>query len=568
MASNEEIKEKYTKRMISMEHEKISSSKSAVEPTMIRVEDNIYIAANYGLAHSIMIVGDTGVVIIDTMENVKNARNVKAAFRKITSKPIVGIVFTHFHGDHAFGTESFLEDEPDNGKHVEIFSHDSFSYYFSQVMNVTSQIHFNRAARQFGIEIPDVVKEKSGFNLNLKFGEAPTSYIFPTKTFSKELDISIGGLELQLLHAPGETNDQIVVWYKQKKILFAADNIYQAFPNLYAIRGCMHRDTLQWVKALDLMIRLKPEIMVPQHTSVIYGRENVKSILTAYRDAIQFVHDQTVRYMNKGYTAQEIVELVKLPEHLNKHPYLKEYYGTVEWSIKAVYHGYLGWFSGRAADLHPLPKREESRLYLDLIGSTDRVLTKAEEALKENKHQWAMQLADLILDAANQSQQDIDRAKEVKSEALHVLAFREISSGGMNWYLTEELVSRGLQIKPPKGGLAERVKQCSIQSLFNMLSVMLDVTASEDAVLSTLFNFTDTGVQILVQIRRGVCVIIEDAEDIADCKPDGVLCTTEDIWRQIFAKVKDVPTAIATGVLKVEPNAMHLVNFFSFFELN
>ena len=130
----------------------------------------------------------------------------------------------------------------------------------------------------------------------------------------------------------------------------------------------MHRDTLQWVSALDLMLQLSPDHMVPQHTGPVSGQDNIRQIITAYRDAIQFVHDQTVRYMNKGLSGREIAEIVKLPAHLQEHPYLIEYYGTVEWSVKAVYHGYIGWFSGHPSDLHPLPVREEARKMVELAG--------------------------------------------------------------------------------------------------------------------------------------------------------------------------------------------------------
>ena len=58
------------------------------------------------------------------------------------------------------------------------------------------------------------------------------SKISPTKTFSKTLSLSLAGLELELIHAPGETDDQIIVWYPEKRVLFPADNIYKAFPNL------------------------------------------------------------------------------------------------------------------------------------------------------------------------------------------------------------------------------------------------------------------------------------------------------------------------------------------------
>ena len=61
------------------------------------------------------------------------------------------------------------------------------------------------------------------------------SKISPTKTFSERLSLSLAGLDLELIHAPGETDDQIIVWYPAKRVLFPADNIYKAFPNLSVV---------------------------------------------------------------------------------------------------------------------------------------------------------------------------------------------------------------------------------------------------------------------------------------------------------------------------------------------
>merc|ERR1719232_2461343 len=150
----------------------------------------------------------------------------------------------------------------------------------------------------------------------------------------------------------------------------------------------MHRDTLQWVSALDIMLDLEPDYLVPQHTRPVTGAENIKEIVIAYRDAIQFVHDQTVRYMNKGLSGREIAETVKLPPHLRGHPYLIEYYGTVEWSVRAVYHGYIGWFSGRPADLHPLPVAEDARLMVQLAGGSKNVTAHIKKAVANKQWQW------------------------------------------------------------------------------------------------------------------------------------------------------------------------------------
>ena len=71
----------------------------------------------------------------------------------------------------------------------------------------------------------------------------PASFnVVPTDTFEDRLEINpVKGVKLTLYHAPGETNDQIIIWWVKKRMLFPADNIYKAFPNLYAIRGTSAR---------------------------------------------------------------------------------------------------------------------------------------------------------------------------------------------------------------------------------------------------------------------------------------------------------------------------------------
>ncbi len=135
------------------------------------------------------------------------------------------------------------------------------------------------------------------------------------------------------------------------------------------------------------MSALSPEFLVPSHTRPLRGEKKIYETLTNYRDAIQFVHDQTIRWMNRGLTPQEIVEKVKLPPHLARLPYLQEYYGTVEWSLRAVFDGYLGWFGGNATDLFPLPLKERAKRFARLAGGEKALLAFARRGLKEKDYQ-------------------------------------------------------------------------------------------------------------------------------------------------------------------------------------
>ena len=221
----------------------------------------------------------------------------------------------------------------------------------------------------------------------------------------------------------------------------------------------MHRDTLQWVAALDLMLKLEAERLVPQHTRPLEGADTIREVLTAYRDAIQFVHDQTVRFMNKGLTGRQIAEVVRLPPHLRDHPYLAEHYGTVEWSVRAVFNGYIGWFSSRPGDLHPLPVREEARLMVDLAGGRQRLEEKIREAVSGGLWQWGLQLCDMILDSEGSLGEEL---ATLRSRCLVELAGREVSAPGMNWYLTDDLKMRGLEVKPAEEAKVSRIRSGDI----------------------------------------------------------------------------------------------------------
>ena len=78
---------------------------------VIRVAENVYTAVGYSVSNSSMIVGDDGVIVVDTGMMLDDAARIAVEFRKITDKPVKAIVFTHGHGDHTGGAAAFLSNE-------------------------------------------------------------------------------------------------------------------------------------------------------------------------------------------------------------------------------------------------------------------------------------------------------------------------------------------------------------------------------------------------------------------------------------------------------------------------
>lgn len=396
---------------------------------VIEVVDGVHMAIGYGLANSILIEGDDGVIIVDTMESSRSAKAVVEEFRKITDKPVVAIIYTHNHYDHVYGAREYLTE----GVTPKVYAHDSLDHLVQTRQEIIGPAIYPRSIRQFGVILPPFARPNAGIGPQLVFGGAGMeNYLEPTDVFEDEMEFEIAGVTIKLVHAPGETDDQLYVWLPDQKVLMPGDNFYKAFPNLYAVRGTPYRDVRGWVESLDKMIAEEPEYLVPSHTQPVVGKELIKQTLTDYRDAIKYVYDETIEGMNSGKTEDELATTIALPEELADKPYLHQYYGTVPWSVRSIFVGHLGWFDGNATNLFRLAPAEEAKRMVELAGGEDALLEKAKAAHASGDHQWAAQLYDHLL-ALNPDNKDI---RKLKGEVLVALADTQISANGRNYYMT------------------------------------------------------------------------------------------------------------------------------------
>jgi alkyl sulfatase BDS1-like metallo-beta-lactamase superfamily hydrolase len=538
-------------------HSDLVSHTAEFKKEVIKVTEGVFVAVGYGLANSILLEGDEGVVIVDTMESIEAAIPVKKAFDQISSKPVKAIIYTHNHADHIFGAKVFAgSDNPD------VYSHESTLHHIDRTLNVIRPIIYKRSMRQFGTHLPREKALNAGIGPRLVFDETTTlGLIRPDKTFSGEcLDLEIAGIKMELVHAPGETNDHIFVWLPEKRVLLPADNFYKSFPNLYAIRGTVYRDVNEWIKSLDKMRALRPEYLVPSHTRPLAGAEKIYETLTNYRDAIQYVHDQTVRCMNLGFTPDEIVELVKLPPHLAQLPYLREYYGTVAWSVRAIFSGYLGWFDGNPSNIFPLTLRQRAEKIADLAGGKAALLESSREAASKGDHQWVLELTDhlLLLDPG------MEEAKRLRVEALNELGGRQIASTARHYYLTKALELQD-RIKIVQRRLTDRdkeiVQDIPLQAIFNAMAVKLNPKKSADMDMIVGFRFPDSGESFTVHVRRGVAEI----QPRFPQDPDLSLTVNSKVWKEIIAGLRN-PVAALFKDIEREGGILNLIRFLSLFK--
>ena len=413
-------------------HPELKEHPDYFKKEIVQLGENVYQAFGFAASNVYMVIGVDGIIIIDTSETTTAAKNILAEFRKITSLPVKAIILTHSHRDHVSGASVFAE-----GENPEILASDKSSE--DPLIVATEHPRATRAMqmrtkRQFGIGLsyPEEI-----IGIGVGPGDRPLKgmgegILKPSRKIAEDGEtVELCGVSLQLIMAPGETPDHMVVWYPEKKILFSGDNFYRSFPNLYAIRGTEYRDFDTWANTMDLLLSFKPEVLAPGHTKAVFGFENITTVLGDYRDAIRHVVNETRNGMDAGLTIDDLAHSVKLPENLANKPHLREYYGRVDFAVRAYFVGTMGWFDGNPTSLSSLSPRDEAERFIKLAGGPDKVKNEVNKARSKGDYQWALQLIDRLI-CSTEDTNDLDK---LKAKILRQHAVSQINCPTRHYYI-------------------------------------------------------------------------------------------------------------------------------------
>ena len=385
--------------------------KAFAEAGLQKVNEAIYRSA--GTSNVYLAVTSAGNVLIDTGTPFEAAMH-KKRLSQVSDAKTNMIILTHGHQDHISGVDLWKE------SHTRILAHQDF-FAFRNYMVRLSGFFARRTAAQFGLPY-EMIKPKD---------ENPGNYaahITPEISFGETLSLEIGNLTFNFLHTPGETPDMIAIWIPKYKALFIGDNYYDAFPNLYTLRGTMPRYALDYVNSINKVLAFEPEILLPGHGEVILGREKIKQHLIEYRNAILYVHDATVTGMNQGKDVFTLMNDIELPSSYN----LKESYGRVSWAVRAIYEGYAGWFDEKPLTMYSTPV---SSIFDDLVELTGGSTVLLERARKHWGKDEPLKALWLIEIAAHSDKHNQDVLK-IKLEVLSDLRSKSTNSNEIGWLNT------------------------------------------------------------------------------------------------------------------------------------
>ena len=470
-------------------------------PGVEKVVDGVYVAIGFGLANAVMIEGRDGVIIVDTMESTDAATRVLQAFRRVSDKPVKAIIYTHNHADHVCGAQVFAA----AGESPDIYAHALTDQRFKAIVNKTRPIIGTRSMRMFGNFLDREAQVNAGIGPFLDISaHSRAGYLAPTVTFEGTLTAEVAGVQFELVHAPGETDDQLFVWLPDRRVLLCGDNFYWAFPNLYTIRGTRFRGLQDWYRSLDKIRDLRPRYLVPGHSRPLRSAATIQSVLTDYRDAIQYVHDQSIRMINSGYTPDELAAHLQLPPHLAEKPYLQPFYGDPAWSARAMFSGHLGWFDGDAANLNPLPPQAEAELIARLAGGSEALRQHARQAFEAREYQAVLQLTGYLLQLEPNHFGD----REMRVAALIKRAETATNPNARHWYLTEAAEIRDRFVAHPQARLTvESLQAMPLSGFFDLLAVSLDPERSARVNRRVGILFPAAGEAFGIHVRYGVAEI-------------------------------------------------------------
>ena len=350
---------------------------------------------------------------------------------------------------------------------------------------------------------------------------------------------------------------------------FLDENAIKKFEGMDRIIAFVQADG--YIDSIDFYRSLNAEYLVLCHGPhpILKGAENISRELTNYRDAIQFIHDQTVQYMNRGLTPGEIKGLVKLPAHLAEDPYLQQTYGQVDRNIYEIFWWYRGYFTGRCRDLYTHSPQDEAEMAAELAGGVEELADKARQALDEEKAECALELADdvLILDPKNAG------ARETKNLSVIALAEETFNAQERNYLLSEHLLETGqVKITPGVFGAIDDhfVPFMPISDLLRIMAVRLNATKSLDKDMIVVLSLTDMKnsgepSDYSLHIRNGILEALPKEAENAEFR----VTTDSLVWKNLGLGKLDPKEAVEMGEVTItggEPEAFY--EFLGLFKSN
>jgi len=472
---------------------------------LFKVTERIYQIRGFDLSNMTIVEGDTGVIVIDPLISAETAKAGLELYRKHRGpRPVKAVIYTHSHVDHWGGVKGIVSvDEVKAG--VPILAPEGFLEHAISENVFAGNAMARRAIYMYGALLAKGATGEVDAGLGKTTSLGLTTLIPPTDTITTTGEKRvIDGVEIEFQMAPEtEAPAEMLFYFPQMKALCAAEDMTHTLHNLYTIRGAEVRNAKAWWKTVQLALDLygdKTDVVFASHHWPKWNQDKVRAFLENQRDLYKYIHDQSLRLMNHGYTMNEVAEMLVLPDSLSQEWYNRGFYGTVNHDAKAVYQKYLGWYDGNPAHLHPLPPEDAAKKYVDYMGGADAVMAKAREDYARGEYRWVAEVMSHVVFADPTNAE----ARRLEADALEQLGYQAESGPWRNAYLVGAFELRNGAPQPggPKPVNADVITALTIDLYFDYLGIRLNgpKAAGKKAVVN--WDFTDTGEKYVLTLSN------------------------------------------------------------------
>lgn len=505
---------------------------------LFEVCDGIYQVRGFDMANTTFIRTDHGWIVFDVLmckENMKAAKELME--NRFGPLDIKAVLYSHSHVDHFGGVEGIITREQvadaklslkkqlASGKTLVLAPAGFLKHAISE--NVYAGIAMARRAQfQYGTVLDK--GEKGALSVGIGMGQSTgtVALIAPTYEIGEDVPkLTIDGLEIEFQLTPGtEAPAEMNAYFPKYRALWMAENCTGTLHNLYTLRGAEVRDANDWAKYIietDQRFCDKTDVVFQSHNWPHWGEE-IHDYLLNTAAIYKFIHDQTLHYMNQGYTSTEVAAMLTLPEKLEKVWYTRPYYGTLAHNAKAVYQKYLGWYDANPVNLNPLPPSDTAKKLVEYLGSTDAVLRKARKDFEKGDYQWVAQITKELVFADPSNQ----KARNLCADALEQLGYQAESGAWRNAYLmgAAELRKGNLSgLARTANGLGSAMKEMTVDMLLDYISILTDANAAQNDDVTLNLIVTDVNEKFYVTRKNGILLSYSgenrpDAQATVTCK--------------------------------------------------
>ena len=481
---------------------------------LFEVVDGIFQVRGYDMSNITFIKGDTGWIVYDPLMTVECAQAAYALVKEnLGDYPIKAVMYSHSHVDHFGGVAGIVSEEQVEKENILIVAPEGFEEHAVAENIFAGNAMSRRATYQYGTLLNGGETGSLCIGIGMGQSKGSTSFISPNTIIAETgQTLTIDGVEMEFQLTPGtEAPAEMNTWFPQKNALWMAENCTGTLHNLYTLRGAQVRDGQAWAEYLMETLKLygeKAEVVFQAHNWPHWGNDNIREYITNTAAVYKFINDQTLFYLNQGYTSTEIAHMIELPEELAKVWYTRQYYGTVAHNSKAVYQKYMGWYDANPVHLGQLAPTESAKKYVEYLGDVNEVLRKAREDYDKGEYQWVAEITNVLVYADPENTD----ARYLCADALEQLGYQAESGTWRNAYLcaAQELrfgTNTDEATRASTGG--GLIRHMTPDMILQFLGIITDTMKIQD--LSFTANLILPNANYVLIVKNGVIMYEKDA---------------------------------------------------------